>query len=77
MSSVRSPDAAQRGALAPWCAADPGSISTKNGSRVCGAAYRTMLRIAGITLHRARDANAYRPSHFGGRFSENAFGPSI
>jgi hypothetical protein len=25
------------------------------GSRICGAAYRTMLRIAGRTLHRVRD----------------------
>ena len=31
-----------------------------------------------MTLHRVRDTSCgYFPTHFGGRFSENAFGPSI
>src|SRR3981081_2874628 len=34
---MRSPDVAQRAALAAWCAADPGSNANKSGSRICGA----------------------------------------
>src|SRR5205814_9185779 len=39
----RSPDAAQRAALAAWCAADPGSIVPilRCGCRLCGAAPRS------------------------------------
>src|SRR6185312_10539839 len=36
-------------------------IKSAGGSRFCGAAYRTMLRIAGFTLHRARDTRP--PAH--------------
>jgi len=42
------------------CAAKPGPIvpaAQERGSRLCGASYRTMLRIAGRTLHRVRDTN--------------------
>ena len=42
------------------CAAEPGPIvpaAQERGSRLCGASYRTMLRIAGRTLHRVRDTN--------------------
>ncbi len=42
----------RRGALlirGPW------ATQCKYGFRLCGAAYRTMLRIAGSTLHRVRD----------------------
>src|SRR5258708_18539951 len=39
-ASRRSPDAAQRAALAAWCAADPGSMCCRRKcrSRLCGAA---------------------------------------
>jgi hypothetical protein len=67
----RSPDAAQRAALAAWCAADPGSI--RRGSLGPGSAERREE-----ALHRVRDTmDRHFPTHFGGRFSENAFGPSI
>jgi hypothetical protein len=34
---LRAPDAAQRAALAAWCAADPGPTLQASGSRLCGA----------------------------------------
>src|SRR5215213_242421 len=40
INRYRAPDAAQRAALAAWCAADPGPIfvRSRDGSRRCGAA---------------------------------------
>jgi hypothetical protein len=44
---------------AKCCAADPGSIvQVRSSDCFCGASYRTMLRIAGGTLHRARDTRS-------------------
>jgi hypothetical protein len=54
--------------FAAWCAADPGSISV---------AWVPALRSSAKALHRVRDTGGYLPSHFGARFSENAFGPSM
>jgi hypothetical protein len=54
--SLLAPDAAQRAALAAWCAADPGPMPAvrKYGSRLCGAARRE--------LHRVRDTSvAFAP----------------
>src|SRR6267378_694944 len=52
-------------AQAPRGAADPGSILEHSpvglrGSRLCGAAWRAMLRIAARTLHRVRDTKPSR-----------------
>ena len=61
-SRLRAPDAAQRAAplrrdalliRGPW-------LQRKRGSRLCGAAHRTMLRIAGRALRRVRDTLHYR-----------------
>src|ERR1700682_3008650 len=44
-AAARSPDAAQRAALAAWCAAGPGANSpTAYGSRFCTAALRAAVR---------------------------------
>src|ERR1700680_3715765 len=50
----RAPDAAQRAALAAWCAADPGPILFWRRVGLCGAAQRT--------LHRVRDTLTYTAS---------------
>src|SRR5580698_3766552 len=39
----------------------PYVVGGRPGSRLCGAAYRTMLRIAGRTLHRVRDTKQSAP----------------
>ena len=49
--SVRSPDAAQRAALAAWCAADPGSM-------LCVGPGSAEQR---YTLHRVRDTREVTP----------------
>src|SRR6266851_10357926 len=49
--SIRAPDAAQRAALAAWCAADPGSIClTASGSRLCGAPPKRRCAASGTRL---------------------------
>jgi hypothetical protein len=51
----RAPYAAQRAALAAWFAGAHGLYNASAGPRLCNAAYRTVLRIAGSTLHGGRD----------------------
>jgi hypothetical protein len=60
--AVRSPDAAQREAMRCY-----------SGVHLWVPALRSSA--ARRTASGTRDR--YRPSHFGGRFSENAFGPSM
>ena len=53
---LRVPDAAQRAALAAWCAADPGPIDrgTVAGSRHCGASLRDRTAIRNTMLDAMR-----------------------
>src|SRR5260370_3411940 len=54
---LRSPDAAQRVALAAWCAADPGSMFSRGW-------VPALRRTVEVTLHRVRDTTVFYAAPF-------------
>jgi hypothetical protein len=72
-SSLRSPDAAQRVALCEAVRCRAGVPVAYDSKKPGVAALRSGMKNAAPRPGHVR----YLPTHFGGRFSENAFGPSM